>query len=403
MKLISIAKLALCGMFLNYYCYYTITGSFIPYGTVLFFGIAFGCVFLSALKDRYVYVDKEIKYWVLYTALSLLTMTFALDYAHTFDSLLKYIQRLLIIIMIVYICEKENSIKFVLQLLAIDALGCAIGVLYTVDDIQAKLSISSGADLSANDVGALMAFGCFAVVFVFGKRNRSSWAVMAFRFASVIAMITVIFLTGSRKSIFAVVIMAVLLIVLCGKDYLQTTSMGKVVAVIVLGIIAFSFIDQYLAPYVEGTNLYTRLLGRGAEGASESDAVRWNLYMQAIEEFIQHPFVGLGFNNFTLTHGNYSHSTYVEPLACSGIIGFLYLAPYVRMLKRQIELIKLTSKDWMECLKQKELLAFYISFLFIGIGVPYMYKDNPCIILAMFIASQNITTKNIRMRIGISK
>lgn len=400
MELLSIAKLALYGMFLNYYCYYTITGNFIPYGTVLFFGTAFGCVFLSALKDRYVYVDKEIKYWVIYTMLSFLTMIFALDYAHTFDSLQKFVQRLLIIVMIVYICEKENSIKFALRLLAVDALGCAIGVLYTVDDIQAKLSISSGANLSANDVGALMAFGCFAVLFAFGERKRSSFVTMAFKFASVIAMLSVIFLAGSRKSIFAVIIMTVLLIVSCGKDYLESTTLGKVFIVIILGVIAFSFINQYLAPHIEDTNLYTRLLGRGAEGAADSDELRWELYTQALNDFIQHPFIGLGFDNFVLKHRNYTHSLYAEPLACSGIMGFFYLAPYARMLKRQMKLIRLTQRDRMECLKQKELFAFYVSFLFIGIGIPYMYKDNPCIILALFIASQHISYKRIYLKMA---
>lgn len=395
MELLAIAKLALYGIFLNYYCYYTITGSFIPYGTVLCFGAALGCVFLSALKDRYVYIDKEIKYWVIYTVLSFLTMIFALDYYHTMDSLMKYVQRLLIIVMIVYICEKENSIKFALRLLAVNALGCAVAVLYTVDDIQAKLSISSGANLSANDVGALMAFGCFAALFAFGNRKRSSFALMAFRFASVIAMLTVIFLAGSRKSIFAVIILTVLLIVLCGKDYMRTTTWGNIFIVIVLGVIAFAFINQYLAPYIEDTNLYTRLLGHGAEGAASSDEVRWELYVSAFEEFIEHPLVGLGFNNFVLEHGNYTHSTYAEPFACSGIMGLIYLAPYARMLKRQIELIKLTSRDRLECIKQKELFAFYVMFLFVGVGVPYMYKDNPCIILGLFVASQHIAYKNM--------
>ena len=40
MKLLGVAKAALYGIFLNYYCYYVLQGSFIPYGTVLFFAAA---------------------------------------------------------------------------------------------------------------------------------------------------------------------------------------------------------------------------------------------------------------------------------------------------------------------------------------------------------------------------
>ena len=80
-------------------------------------------------------------------------------------------------------------------------------------------------------------------------------------------------------------------------------------------------------------------------------------------------------------------------MACSGLLGLLYLAPYIHIFVNQIKLsfnkkFNLTANDR---LFQKELLAFYISFLFIGIGIPYIYKDLPCIILAMFIAWQRIS------------
>lgn len=391
MELLSIAKMALYGIFLNYYCYYVVTGSFIPYGTILFFGIALGCVGLCMLKDRLVWVGYEVRCWLLYIALSIATMGFAIDSGYAFDSIIKFAQRLLIIIMIVYICEKEESIKFALRLLAVDAIGCACAVLYTIDDIQLKLDISSGANLSANDTGALMAFGCFAVMIGFGNRNRASFLITAFKFASIIAMITVIFLAGSRKSIYAIIILGILFLILCGKDYLKNTSLAKTIVLIIIGFVAFKFISENLAPYVEDTNLYARIFGRGSEKAVSSDEGRIELYLIALRDFIRHPIVGLGFNNYAIAHGNYSHSTFAEPLACSGLIGILYLLPYVKLFRRQVELTKLNYDNLEECIRQKEMLAFYIMFLFIGFGIPYMYKDNPCIILAMFIAFQRIS------------
>ena len=68
------------------------------------------------------------------------------------------------------------------------------------------------------------------------------------------------------------------------------------------------------------------------------------------------------------------------------------------MLVNQIKLIRLNRDNIEERIWQKELLAFYISFLFVGIGIPYMYKDIPCIILAMFIASQKISFDKIEER-----
>lgn len=388
MIILDVAKLAIYGMFLNYYCYYVIKGSFIPYGTAIFFALACVCVFVSAIKDRAIRVGDEVRYWSIYLILSLGTAIFALDSNYAVSSLVKYGQRLVLIMLIAYICEKEGSIKFALRLIAVTAVACAASVLHMVDDIQQKLSIASSANLSANDVGALMAFGSFAVLVAFGRRYYSSIFTAAFKFASVIALIAVIFLAGSRKSIYAVVILFVLLLLLCGKDYGKRLSFLQVVVLVLLGAVTFSFINQYLAPHIEETNLYVRLFGRGAEAAAASDEGRVELYVLALKEFMQHPITGLGFNNFAVAHGNYTHSTYAEPLACTGIIGILYLIPYVRILKRQIYLIKANRSHSDECLRQKELLAFYIAFLFIGIGIPYMYKDIPCIILGMFIASQ---------------
>ena len=399
MGLLSVAKLALYGIFLNYYTYYTVTGKFIPYGTALFFAVSFVCVLCSMWRDRLVNIGYEIRCWLLYIALSLASVGFAVNSGQAVDGIFKYAQRLIIIIMIVYICEKEGSVKFALRLLAVNAVCSAFAILYVTDDIQLKLSITSGANLSANDIGALMAFGCFAVMFAFGRRNKTSLFIPAMKYASVIAMISVIFLAGSRKSIIAVIILAVLLVLLNGLEYIKNAPVGKLFVALILGAAAFVFVSSVLAPYASETNLYTRLFGRGAEGAIESDDGRISLYVTAIKDFLHHPFVGLGFSNFQVLHGVYSHSTYVEPLACSGIIGLLYLIPYVRILKRQFDLVFISRGDAEEYAWQKGMLAFYIMFLFIGVGIPYMYKDNPCIILAMLIASQSIAykkhTKNV--------
>ena len=72
MKTLNVAKAALYGIFLNYYCYYVIKGSFIPGGTVIFLGVAAMFVGMDVVKQRYVYVGTEIKCWIAYAILSLL-------------------------------------------------------------------------------------------------------------------------------------------------------------------------------------------------------------------------------------------------------------------------------------------------------------------------------------------
>ena len=399
--LLDFAKLAILGIFLNYYGYLLVRGSFIPYGTPIFFAIAVACTLTSLFQDR-IRLSPEIVCWILYLTLSLVTVVFAISTKTALDGLLKFGQRLVIIMMIAYICEKEKSIKFAVRLLAVTAIVCMICCLLFNTGIDTKLEMESGANTSTNDIGSLMAYGCFAVLFAFGLKGKRGVVKTAAKILYIIGAVSVIFLAGSRKSILAIFILFGLLFVLCSRNLFKNLSTVQFLFITLLIIGAVVFVYYFLLPNAENTDLYQRVFGRKAETTETSDESRINLYLAALNDFKENIFVGLGFNNFRYIHMNYSHSTYVEPLACSGIIGFLYLAPYVMMLVKQIKLIKLNKDNIEERLWQKELLAFYISFLFVGIGIPYMYKDIPCIILAMFIASQKISFDKIEERKAIS-
>lgn len=394
--LITFAKLAICGIFLNYYCYNILRGGLLPYGTAVFYAIAIVCVLGDLLQGK-ISISSEIKCWIVYIVFSLVTVGFAIDSNAAFKSIWEYVQRLILIMMISYICEKEKSVNYSIRLLAVTAIACAVSSLMMNESVSKKLTMTSGAIISTNDIGAIMAFGCFAVLFAFGLKEHKGLIKTLIKISYIIAALSVIFLAGSRKSILAIIILFVLLFLFCAKDYFNNISTTQLIIVTLLLIATAIFVYNYLLPNVEQTDMYARIYGRKAEGALESDADRIALYRQAMEAFFNNPLFGLGYNNFEVLHyGTYTHSTYVEPLACSGIGGFLYLAPYVMILAKQINLIKLFKHDTEERLWQKELLAFYISFLFVGIGIPYIYKDIPCIILAMFIASQKISFDKLK-------
>ena len=393
--LLDFAKIAIYGFYLNYYCYYILRGHFIKNGSLIFFILAIVCTFVTLIRER-VHIGVEMKCWIAYLALSFISVPFAINSSVALDGLSKFWQRLAIIAIIAFICEYERSIKFAIRVLAVTAIACAGSCLIMNTDISHKLEMESGAVISTNDIGSIMAFGCFAVLFAFGLKEHKGVIKTVIKIGYIIAAISVIFLAGSRKSVLAILILFALIFLLCGKDMFKSISTTQFVLVALLIVAALIFIYYYLLPNVENTDMYQRVWGRKADDAVESDLGRLELYGDAMQDFIRHPIIGLGFNNFsTLHYGMYTHSTYVEPLACSGVIGLLYLAPYVMILVKQIKLIGLNKHNREERLWQKELLAFYISFLFVGLGIPYLYKDIPCIILAMFIASQKISFNKI--------
>lgn len=391
MKILNVAKAALFAIFLHYYCYYVIAGSFIPMGTVAFLAVALLCVGVDVLRQRYLYVGTEIRCWVVYAVLAAVTSLLVVGNVSFLGDLVKYVQRLLIIMMIAYICERENSARFGLQLMAVTAVALAIAVFTVLGDIRLKLDITSGANLSDNDTGAIMAFGCFAILFAWGKSEKPSLWLSLLKAAGIIMCLCVIFLTGSRKSIIAVVIMAVLLILLCTKDFLKHQRLRGISVLLIVVVVAVIFISRELIAYAEQTNLYTRMFGRGVAGTEDSDEGRVRLILIALEDFINHPLLGLGFARYEYHHGVYSHCTYVEPLACSGLIGLLYLFPYASITVKQLQLIFRSPTGSQMRTQQKEMLVYLCMALFVAIGIPYMYKDAPCILLGTLIASQKIS------------
>ena len=274
-----------------------------------------------------------------------------------------------------------------------------------MNDFSKKLSVSSGANISTNDIGSIMAFGCFAILFAFGTGNNSALYKTLLKVGYILAAASVIAIAGSRKSIFAILIMFALMYILCWNDYFKKMTSLQFVSILIVGIIGVYVLVNFLLPYLEDTNLYVRMFGRGAERTAESDQSRIELYKTALKDFWNNFLFGLGFNNYDYVHKNYTHSTYVEPLACSGIFGLLYLIPYLHMLIEQIKLSFSKDKRYVndKRLFNKEMLAFYIAFLFVGIGIPYIYKDIPCIILAMFTAWQGISKSKIAERIESHK
>lgn len=397
-KAMDISKIAILGIFLNYYCFYFITGFRIPNATLILLAVATLGVLVSAYKEP-IKFSTDIKCWIGYFLFSVATIPIAYSHKYAIQGLEKYFQRLLLIICIAYICEKEKSIKYGIRLLAITSVACAISTLLTMNSINQKLTLSSGANISTNDIGSIMAFGCFAILFAFGVGEKNRLHKTVLKVSYIIAALVVISVVGSRKSIIAIIIIFVLMFVFSGRDHFKKMTTGQFIGILLIIAVAFLFVYYFLLPSYEDTNLFVRTAGRGAESTAESDEGRINLYLSALSMFWNNLFFGVGYNNFAYIQGLYSHSTYAEPIACSGIFGVvLYLGPYIHMLVNQIKLSfsKKLNQSFKDRTFQKEMLALYIAFLFVGIGIPYLYKDIPCIILAMFVAWQKISFDKLK-------
>lgn len=391
--MLKIAKIGLYGMFLNYYPFQIMFGRFIPGGTYIFFAMIVLGVFGDAIekRDGKIGIDQENFFWLLYLLLALLTSIYALSMSYAISALVKYAVRLFLIIAVTYICEKDKSILFAIRLLAVTAILTAFTAFIQMGDIQKRLSLKTDASISVNDFGAIMVYGCFAVIPFFRHFHlKSEFLKTALTVGVSVLLIVELFISGSRKSFYAIIIFYALMLLFVWVKPGGNFRVGKALGIIVIAIAVIFIANRYLLPNMEETSLYQRIWGEDAESAALSDEGRVDLYASGMKEFFSNPITGLGFGNFSVRYGNYTHSTYAEPLACSGIIGLLYLIPYIKMLVDQFKLVLAERKRQVESKWETELLIFYIAFLFVAVGIPYIYKDYPCIILGMLIAHHHI-------------
>ena len=266
--LLDIAKLAIFGIFLNYYCFYILRGSFIPLGTPLFYGVAIACVLATIFQEKVTF-SKEVLCWIVYALLSLLTAVFAINAQTAFNGIGEYLRRLVLIMMIAYICEYEKSVRFAVRSLAVTAFACAASCLIMNVNVSKKLELESGANISTNDIGAIMSFGCFAVLFAFGIKEHKGLIKTAVKIGYIISAVSVIFIAGSRKSILAILIFFGLLFILCRKDFFKNMSTLYFVLVLLLIIGAIVFIYFYLLQIcinVFGAEKQKELLNQTKEG-----------------------------------------------------------------------------------------------------------------------------------------
>jgi len=128
--------------------------------------------------------------------------------------------------------------------------------------------------------------------------------------------------------------------------------------------------------------------------------IRYDMYVEGFKIFLQHPIFGVGLNNFcAYFYGYYSHSDYIEPLATTGLIGFiLYQAFYVILLLRLRQLLKWVTDSGMRY-KLKMMLIGLGAILIIGLGAPH-YTDQPVFLL---LVAFSVYTWNLQRQITMTK
>lgn len=206
-------------------------------------------------------------------------------------------------------------------------------------------------------------------------------------------LMIILLMGGSRKNIVAIPLIALLFALFSGNGVKKAKTMLLLLLILALGLYALQTVPA-LSQIQSAMEGMFNGLGNGAEeDVDGSTAQRMLLMEQGIQVWMEHPLLGVGWNNYRYynTEGLYAHNNYVEMLASLGIIGFLlYYAMFIRVG------YLLCSAFWNRRVRKEDilLLGYSASMLIMEIGSITLYgKERMVLMLVIFYWHSYVTGK----------
>ena len=331
-------------------------------------------------------ISLETALWVVFALTSLFTGYFIMsDQTQLVLSVLQFSINLVLIIALCFISRFDGNIDYIVAVQLFLAFLCAITTVIWGQPFTGSNQISMTAAMNPNVLGLLMVFGIFCLLYKLDISKRSS---VLFVLAGTSLFFYTIILTASKKSFLAACFLLIYwLLVVFGRLIRDVPVNRKILAITMLLVAVLSY-GLYLTPIFQDSVIVDRLTT-----ISAGDETRIGMYQEAYGYFKSSPLVGIGFDNyrFLSVYGTYSHSTYAEVLACTGILGaFIYLSAYLIMA---VKLIRISMDSGIADsihLQARNILGFLAVLLALGAGVILFYEMNSSMVLAAIIAFNQI-------------
>lgn len=257
-----------------------------------------------------------------------------------------------------------------------------IASIYIILNTDYALETRAGSELgNVNAMGLII-----GISFLFGL-GKIIYEKSYTKIILLLPMITVVLLTGSRKSLIFIIMCLIITYYLKNKN--QLTNKIKVIFVSLFTLI----ISYYIVMEIP---LFYRVLGVRMEGlisfitntgtVDTSIETRSVMLSFGIEAFKERPFLGYGIDNYRVLFGldyftpMYSHNNFIELLVGVGIIGaFTYYLSNIIVLKK----IFMVNKNKKYITLYYTLMAIIISYLFLGFSLVYFDSKHFTILLAL--------------------
>jgi len=336
--------------------------------------------FLDALSG-------EVGIWFVFAIISYISGIFIVDELPLLiSSVFKLVQYLFVFSAVLIIADQDQSIGFFIKVFAGLVLLCAATTLIAGEEFAfGRISIG---EKNPNALGLLMSYGIFCVLYMIDiKKNLTP----ILSLSSILLFIYVIILTGSRKSFLAALLLILFWMVFIFPKELRVLSVKRKVAIVSITLVTCAIAYFIAEPLIRDAILFERLDTLFSEG----DEVRSTLVADGFRFFAENPIFGIGYDQYRelSSFGTYSHSTYAEAFACTGLVGaIIYFSVYVIILGKLIKIIVL-NKEAGTTQNAVMFLALMGIIIFLAVGVIHFYNFDSIIMFGIIVAFCNITLK----------
>ncbi len=343
-------------------------------------------VFMSGFMIQ---MSTELNCWIMFGVSSLCIGMFIVDdRSALMSSIITYISFILVCYLVYQICLYNRSITWLVKIILVANCICAVSVIFWGEDYNNGIHvITMGSNNNPNYLGISMVYGVFACTMLMHS-EKIFRTVMYCLLIGCFGYVTI--LSGSRSSIlgFILFLLVVALFSVNIRELLSSLKMRHLLY-FALGVVAIVVVVKYASENLITSAAWERFMLLTGENGAHG---RTDLYQMAFSLFKKSPFVGVGYNNFSNASGAgyFSHSTYAETIACTGIIGtLLWFTPYFICAKKIWLLKQVGSKHI------AKIIGLFVALVFMGIfGILY-YTLQSMVVFTMLIAYTDIELENI--------
>ncbi len=376
---------------LNFACavfiiYYTLVSVIWPVTNGLLIplcGMMVLLIFVDLVLMRHVNLydlfDFPIRCWLVFGLIALLVAPFvALKKSMAIDSTLTFLKLVLMCFSIIYIGKRNKNISFFVFLMYITSLIYVLYMYLSGNLIGGRLAL-----VNANGDANVCLIGIVTASLLIGVTKNRFYKL--FILLSCVLFLFVNLMTGSRKSLLCSLFYIMFWIVVDYKTTWKTIKTHTKVFIVFLSLAVIGLFIIYGIPIFMNSTTFLRF---SDAHAMQSDSGRVELYREGWRHFVSNPIFGIGFNQFRVynSRGLYSHSTYTEILANTGIVGtILFFAPHVWCLKWLMFLSR-NSKSYNQLRDSLLLLVYMISSLILAFGMSQLNNERVLMMYSLMFA-----------------